>query len=152
MNQYIKRIWASLRQDSVVTIINILGTALAIFLIMIMVLMQEVKVLPFSPESNRDRFLIADAFAVEKLDKQGMFAGLFSESSAKQLYSSLKTPEAVTLFASGNGSCLLSADNVNPVSVDQKQQGGDFQSGDCPVHCCYGGAKDIHLINLMVVA
>ena len=83
MNQYIKRIWASLRQDSVVTIINILGTALAIFLIMIVVLMQEVKVLPFSPESNRDRFLIADAFAVEKLDKQGMFAGLFSESSAK---------------------------------------------------------------------
>ena len=126
MNQYIKRIWASLRQDSVVTIINILGTALAIFLIMIMVLMQEVKVLPFSPESNRDRFLIADAFAVEKLDKQGMFAGGFSESSAKQLYSSLKTPEAVTLFASGNGSCLLSADNANPVSVDQKQTDASF--------------------------
>ncbi len=127
MNQYIKRIWASLRQDSVVTIINILGTALAIFLIMIMVLMQEVKVLPFSPESNRDRFLIADAFAVEKLDKNGMSAGGLSEFVAKQLYSSLKTPEAVTLFAVNFGtSCLLSADNSNPISVDQKQTDASF--------------------------
>ena len=33
------------------------GTALSIFLIMLVVMMQQVKVAPFSPESTRNRFL-----------------------------------------------------------------------------------------------
>lgn len=55
---YIKLAWASIRQQPVVSTVSIAGTALAIFLIMIMVMMTEIKTAPFAPESNRDRWLV----------------------------------------------------------------------------------------------
>ena len=54
---YFKQALAQLRQQPIISLVSILGTALAIFLIMLVVMIQQVKVAPFSPESNRDRFL-----------------------------------------------------------------------------------------------
>ena len=119
--QYIKNIWASLKQDSVVTIINILGTALAIFLIMVVVLMQEVKVLPFSPESNRDLFLICNALTETSIGKENtsMTSGRMSEATAKELFSSLKNVKDVTLFSGGGGlSKLVSANKSIPMQAE----------------------------------
>lgn len=53
IKQYYKQALAQLRQHP---LISIVGTALSIFLIMLVVMMQQVKVAPFSPESNRNRF------------------------------------------------------------------------------------------------
>ena len=55
--QYFQQAWGQLRQQPLISLVNILGTALSIFLIMLVVMMQQVKVAPFAPESNRDRFL-----------------------------------------------------------------------------------------------
>ena len=52
---YFKQALAQLRQQPIISLVSILGTALAIFLIMLVVMIQQVKVAPFSPESNRDR-------------------------------------------------------------------------------------------------
>ena len=57
IKQYFKQAIVQLRQQPVISAITIVGTALAIFLIMLVVMIQQVKVAPFSPESNRDRFL-----------------------------------------------------------------------------------------------
>ena len=57
IKQYYKQALAQLRQHPLISIIGIVGTALSIFLIMLVVMMQQVKVAPFSPESNRNRFL-----------------------------------------------------------------------------------------------
>lgn len=54
---YFKQALAQLRQQPIISLVSVLGTALAIFLIMLVVMIQQVKVAPFSPESNRDRFL-----------------------------------------------------------------------------------------------
>ena len=51
------RIWIQLRHHQVISAVSIAGTALAIFLIMLVVMMQQVRVAPFAPESNRKRFL-----------------------------------------------------------------------------------------------
>ena len=59
IKQYYKQALAQLRQHPLISIIGIVGTALSIFLIMLVVMMQQVKVAPFSPESNRNRFLHA---------------------------------------------------------------------------------------------
>ena len=56
IKQYFTQAWAQLRQQPVMSAVSIAGTALAIFLIMLVVMMQQVKVAPFAPESNRDRF------------------------------------------------------------------------------------------------
>ena len=57
VKQYFTQAWAQLRQQPLISAVSIAGTALAIFLIMLVVMMQQVKVAPFAPESNRDRFL-----------------------------------------------------------------------------------------------
>ena len=57
IKQYITQALAQLRQHPIISAVSIIGTALAIFLIMLVVMMQQVKTAPFAPESNRDRFL-----------------------------------------------------------------------------------------------
>ena len=57
IKQYITQAIAQLRQQPIISAVSVIGTALAIFLIMLVVMMQQVKTAPFAPESNRDRFL-----------------------------------------------------------------------------------------------
>ena len=57
IKQYFQQAWAQLRQNPIISVVNVTGTALAIFLIMLVVMVQQVQVEPFAPESNRDRFL-----------------------------------------------------------------------------------------------
>ena len=52
IKQYFTQAWAQLRQQPLMSAVGIAGTALAIFLIMLVVMMQQVKVAPFAPESK----------------------------------------------------------------------------------------------------
>ena len=61
IKQYYKQALAQLRQHPLISMIGIVGTALSIFLIMLVVMMQQVKVAPFSPESNRCLLYTSDA-------------------------------------------------------------------------------------------
>ena len=94
-----KQTLASVRQQPVLSIVAVTGTALAIFLIMVVVMMQQVMVAPFSPESNRDRLLHAQYGSIKALNESDGWSsnGPISEKSAKALYKSLDTPEAVTI-------------------------------------------------------
>jgi putative ABC transport system permease protein len=47
IKQYFTQAWAQLRQQPMISAVSIAGTALAIFLIMLVVMMQQVKVAPF---------------------------------------------------------------------------------------------------------
>ena len=49
IKQYFTQAWAQLRQQPMISVVSIAGTALAIFLIMLVVMMQQVKVAPFAP-------------------------------------------------------------------------------------------------------
>ena len=101
IKQYITQALAQLRQHPIISAVSIIGTALAIFLIMLVVMMQQVKTAPFAPESNRDRFLHAHFLSLgnEKIWGKGDTSnGPMSVQSAKELYASLKTPEAVTIY------------------------------------------------------
>ena len=64
IKQYFAQAWAQLRQQPMMSAVSIAGTALAIFLIMLVVMMQQVKVAPFAPESNRDRFLHVKSMSI----------------------------------------------------------------------------------------
>ena len=46
-----------MHEQPLISIVSIVGTTLSLFLIMLVVMMQQVKVAPFAPESNRDRML-----------------------------------------------------------------------------------------------
>ena len=103
IKQYITQAIAQLRQQPIISAVSVIGTALAIFLIMLVVMMQQVKTAPFAPESNRDRFLHAHYMSLgnEKMWGKGDTSnGPMSVQTAKELYASLKTPEAATIYGS----------------------------------------------------
>ena len=52
---YFKQALARLKENKLLSLISILGTALAICMIMVMVITYEVRVNNYSPEDNRDR-------------------------------------------------------------------------------------------------
>ena len=101
IKQYITQALAQLRQQPIISAVSIIGTALAIFLIMLVVMMQQVKTAPFAPESNRDRFLHAHYLSIKNENWRGNGGfnnGPMSERIAKELYVSLETPEAATIY------------------------------------------------------
>ena len=99
IKQYFTQAWAQLRQQPMMSAVSIAGTALAIFLIMLVVMMQQVKVAPFAPESNRDRFLHVKWMSISNSNwGDGTSNGPMSAQTARECFQSLKTPEAVTIY------------------------------------------------------
>ena len=66
--QLIKSSYYHLKSQPLLTWISISGTALAIFLIMTVVMLQEVMTAPFAPESSRDRLLYYSYISVKYPD------------------------------------------------------------------------------------
>ncbi|MCK9159733.1 MAG: FtsX-like permease family protein [Bacteroidaceae bacterium] len=125
--KYFKQIWAHLRQDPVVSIISVLGTALSIFLIMLVVMLQQVKVAPFSPESNRSRILYAQYISISnKKWGDGSSNGPMDVKIAKELYKSLKTPEAVTIYSVCTIPAVISIPNSGTITTDALLTDADF--------------------------
>ena len=109
IKQYFTQAWAQLRQQPLISAVSIAGTALAIFLIMLVVMMQQVKVAPFAPESNRDRFLHAHFMSITNKNWGGGSSnGPMGIKTARECFQSLKTPEAVTIYT-----CMVVSTPVN---------------------------------------
>ena len=122
IKQYFAQAWAQLRQQPMVSAVSIAGTALAIFLIMLVVMMQQVKVAPFAPESNRDRFLHVKSMSISNSNwGDGTSNGPMSVQTARECFQSLKTPEAVTIYTIFPVSTPVSLPGKPAVSVDLRQ-------------------------------
>ncbi|MDR1004828.1 MAG: ABC transporter permease [Prevotellaceae bacterium] len=127
IKQYLQQAWAQLRQQPLISGVTIAGTALSIFLIMLVVMMQQVKTAPFAPESNRDRFLHVKFMSINHKDwgADDTSNGPMSVKTAREWFGSLKTPEAVTIYS------YMVATPVNmsgqpAFSVDMKQTDDAF--------------------------
>ena len=68
---------------------------------MVVVMLQDIKIAPIAPESNRDRFLHARFFHRESLDDQSGFGGssVMSYYMADRLYNNLESAEATALMS-----------------------------------------------------
>ena len=99
IKQYSQQAWAQLRQQPLISGVTVAGTALSIFLIMLVVMMQQVQVEPFAPESNRDRFLhVKWGSITNETWGDSNSNGPWSAASLKEIYGKLTTPEAVTVY------------------------------------------------------
>ena len=128
IKQYITQALAQLRQHPIISAVSIIGTALAIFLIMLVVMMQQVKTAPFAPESNRDRFLHAKYLSIrnKSWSEGGSSNGPMSEQTAKELYASLKTPEAVTIYMCSTEATPVCLPGQPSKSVDKQETDAQF--------------------------
>ena len=97
--QYFIQTWGQLKQHRLISVITIVATALSIFLIMLVVMIEQVKVVPFSPESNRDRFLHVRGVSIGHENwGDGTSNGAMTLKTARALYKSIESAEAVSAY------------------------------------------------------
>ena len=128
IKQYITQALAQLRQHPIISAVSIIGTALAIFLIMLVVMMQQVKTAPFAPESNRDRFLHVHFMSLRNKNWPGKGESNqpMSERTIKELFQSLKTPATVTIYTCISMPAPVSLPGKAATAIDILQTDDNF--------------------------
>lgn len=123
----IKQAFAQMRTQPLISAITIIGTALAIFLIMIVVMLHEVLVEPFAPESNRDRFLHVQYMSIGNRNwGDNTSNGPMSWTTAKECFKKLTTPEAVTAYVVNEEAQPLQLPGHPSISADVRQTDADY--------------------------
>ncbi len=131
MTRYFKQAWGSLTKQPLLSVISIAGTALTIFLIMIIVMIDEVKVTPFAPESNRDRWLVQKSASIGNKewgstpDKNSSNGGMSYELIRRTFYE-MKLPEAVGAFTGSNTESHLSVTGKRSFGARRKDTDHGF--------------------------
>lgn len=121
-----------MRSQSMLSVISITGTALAIFLIMVVVMIDRVTVVPMKPESSRDRFLHAayGSMTTNLDDKEGVESyqnnGGISYQTAMKQFGNLKTPEAVTVYQTFVNDYVASVAGRPTVEIETRGTDGHF--------------------------
>lgn len=104
---YFKQAWQILKENKLVSIVSVTGTALAIALVMVMFMIFQIKTANYPPEIGRDRTLLASVSSTPKEGMQGeKNNSAFPYELVKQRLYDLKSPEIVSVF-SNNEECLL---------------------------------------------
>lgn len=118
----------NLRRQPVMTSVSIIGTALAIALVMIVVMMDQVKVAPIAPENNRDRWLVNSCFSITNTKWQGVGGsnGAMSYKTASEVADRMKIPECVTIYNGWGGQKALQVPGGMPVLADSRSVDANF--------------------------
>ena len=98
--QYFKLALQSIRENPLVNSISIAGTALAIAMIMVVVLIFQIKSANYAPETKRDRMLYVQGAQVEAIAGGNRNRGGMSAEVVRECFYGLETPEAVTAIYS----------------------------------------------------
>ncbi|MDR0748899.1 MAG: ABC transporter permease [Tannerellaceae bacterium] len=96
----IKQVLGTLRENPLLSLISIVGTALAIAMIMALVIAYEVKSAGYRPETNRHRTLYVTRGNYVK--PQSNSSSYNSFRLIKEVFYPLATPQTVTAVSSGN--------------------------------------------------
>lgn len=95
---YWKQALGLLRENKLLSAISILGTALAICMIMVMVITYEIRVRNYSPEDNRDRMLYV-RWGGRLVNGEQQGNSFLSLRTIKECFLPLKTAEAVAMIS-----------------------------------------------------
>lgn len=113
----LKTTWAQLREQRMLSTISIIGTALSIFLIMVVVMWNQVKIVPFAPVSNRERMLhVPFGTIIDNQYDQYQSNGGMSYRSCNALYGELPGAEATTVIGTWMNTSNLQVPGQRPVS------------------------------------
>ncbi len=97
MKQKIRQIIYDIRRQPVIGSVTIIATALSVFLFMVVAITARVKVVPFAPESCRDRLLLGQYLHLQKIDDDGYNSSAsLNYYPAQKLYGGLDGVERVS--------------------------------------------------------
>ena len=105
VKQYVKQALYQFRENPLIAGLSVGGTALAVAVVLVMVLVFQINTAGFAPESNRNRLLYVLAAQVQS--SSGGNSGGFSTEVLQECFYSLKIPEAVCGYARGTHSLSL---------------------------------------------
>ncbi|NDW12421.1 ABC transporter permease [Bacteroides sp. 214] len=95
--QYIKQFTILFKENKLLSIISIIGTAMAISIIMVVIILLQAKTADYAPESNRSRTLYVKwAGAINKENAKSRSFSRLSLYSIQQVFYPLETAEAVS--------------------------------------------------------
>ncbi|WP_425886443.1 ABC transporter permease [Parabacteroides sp. ASD2025] len=98
VKQYLKQALYMLRENRLISVISVAGTALSIAMIMVVVLVFQVQFASFYPENNRGRMMYVEN-GTEVRSNNGWNRGSMSAEAVKECFYTLQVPEAVSGYA-----------------------------------------------------
>lgn len=96
---YFQQALYHLRENPIITWVSILGTALAICMIMVLVITFQVRLVDCEPEVNRSRSLYVSTMAAKDKGAESGSLSYMSVHTGKECFKALTTAEAVTLVS-----------------------------------------------------
>lgn len=119
MNKFLR----DLRSQPLISSVTIIGTALSIFLIMVVVMLHSINVTPFAPESNRDRLLHGQYVHMVGVGDQEGNESSMSTSLAylKELYGDMPGIDEVSYVAAEMKRTDVKGAGGRPYAVDLAQ-------------------------------
>ncbi len=121
-----KQIIYELKSQPIVSCVTIIGIALAIFIIMITVMLQQVTVMPIAPESDRARMLYVDRGNIVTSENSLRASASLADGTLRNLIYDLDGVENVSIFSTWIGSSLLSSPDNPTFSVDVLKTDNSF--------------------------
>lgn len=99
VKQYFTQAIHMLKENPLVNTISILGTTFSVAMILVIILVFQIEMQGFPPETNRDRMLYMLAMQANNKNKSSIYRSYMSENVVKECFYSLHYPEHVTGFA-----------------------------------------------------
>ncbi len=119
MKQKIKQILYDLRHQRVISLITLTGTALAVFLLMTVVMLQEVETAPFSPVSQREHIVYSSGIHVKTPEGWDM-SGYLNPTIAHELYDNLDGIELVSYYTPFLNNVTVKKSGGNAISSNSR--------------------------------
>lgn len=107
--------------------VTMIGTALSLFLIIVVMMFQEVQVAPIAPESNRPRFLYVGRKALDAVDGgQSTSEGPYDYRTINELFNGLEHTEAFAVFSAFTYKQTVSEKDGAQLFADFRDVNADF--------------------------
>ncbi|MGM9797793.1 MAG: ABC transporter permease [Parabacteroides sp.] len=97
---YMKQAWALIKQERLFSTVYIVGTGLAISLVMVLSIVLYVKFAPLYPDLNRGRELVWKYGVYKKADGDGVSSSALSYALLERAYEGIEELEAVAVYHS----------------------------------------------------
>lgn len=95
--QYLKQAWQLMKQNRFFSAVYIIGTGLAISMVMVMAVVYHIRTADIAPEVHRDRMCYVANVSYQMNDDKGRLNSANGPRFVKEVIYNLKTPEAVAV-------------------------------------------------------
>ena len=94
---YLKQAWQLMKQNRFFSAVYIIGTGLAISMVMVMAVVYHIRTANIAPEVHRDRMCYLSSVSYTMNDDQGMLNSCNGPRFVRDVIYNLKTPEAIAV-------------------------------------------------------